>query len=196
MSITLINLILRIMKKLLSSCVALIAFVLPSMGQSHDFNANDVEPSVVTKITKEQVPAAVVNAVNVQFDKNNPLTWSKFPYALKEYGWVYDVGAGDLNLDRYEVTMKTTKGNDLWAVYNNKGELIETREMSNNIAVPVSVMNELLKSKYKDWAVVGNKEIIKFYHDGNKNKVEQHFRVTVEKNGVKRSISFNWQGSN
>ena len=104
-----------------------------------------VEPAVTVKISKDQVPAAVVNAVNVQFDKNNPLTWSKFPYALKEYGWVYDVGAENLKLDRYEVTMKTDKGNDLWAVYTNKGELVETREMSTNIAIPPAVMDRIFK---------------------------------------------------
>jgi hypothetical protein len=184
------------MKKLLSSCLVLVAFVLPSMGQSHDFNSNDRDPDVLAKITKEQVPAAVVAAVNTQFDKNNPLTWSKFPYALKEYGWVYDIGEGNLNLDRYEVTMKTSKGNDLWAVYNAKGELIESREASSDIAVPPAVLTEFQKSKYKDWKIVGNKEIIRFYHEHNNASVEQHFRITVEKDGVKRAISFNWQGTN
>ncbi|HEY5470853.1 MAG TPA: hypothetical protein VIK07_10045 [Bacteroidales bacterium] len=184
------------MKKLLSICLALVGFILPSLGQSHDYNVNDVEPAVTAKISKEQVPAVILNAVNTQFDKNNPQTWSKFPYALKEYGWVYDSGEGNLNLDRYEVTMKTTSGNDLWAIYTNKGELVESREMSTNIAVPQSVMAEFLKSQYKDWKITGNKEIIKFYHDHNNSSVEQHFRITVEKNGVKRSISFNWQGTN
>jgi hypothetical protein len=184
------------MKKILSICIALLGLVLPSFGQSHDYNANDVEPAVTAKILKDQVPAAVLNAVNVQFNKDNPLTWSKFPYALKEYGWVYDVGEGNLNLDRYEVTMKTSTGNDLWAVYTNKGELIETREMSTNIKIPASVMAEFLQCKYKDWAITGNKEIIRFYHDHNNSSVEQHIRLTVEKDGVKRGISFNWQGSN
>ncbi len=184
------------MKKLLSMCVALCLIVFPSLAQSHDYNANDLEPAVTVKITKDQVPAAVVNAVSVQFAKDSPISWSKFPYALKEYGWVYDIGAENLKLDHYEVTMKTDKGTELWAAYTNKGELIETREMSTNTAIPASVMDEFSKCKYKDWKIVGNKEIIRFYHDHNNNTVEQHFRITVEKDGVKRSISFNWQGTN
>ena len=187
------------MKKLMITCLALSAFVIPSIAQvDHDFNVEDREPAVSTKILKEQVPAEVVKAVSVQFDKNKPETWSKFPYALKEYGWVYDVAAENLQLDRYEVTMKTDKGNELWAVYTNKGELVETREMSANIPTPQSVLDEFSKSRYKDWNIVGNKEIIRFYHDHNLNKsnVEQHFRLTVEKDGVKRGISFNWQGTN
>ena len=189
------NLIIKIMKKFVSIGLGIMGFVLPSFGQSHDYNLNDKEPAIAV-ISKDQVPAAVVNAVNVQFNKDNPLTWSKFPYALKEYGWVYDVGQGNLNLDRFEVTMKTTSGSDLWAVYTNKGELIESREMASNIKVPASVMDEFLKSKYKDWTIIGNKEIIRFYHDHNNSSVEQHFRITVEKDGVKRAISFNWQGTN
>jgi hypothetical protein len=184
------------MKKLFALWIALIAIVLPSFAQSHDYNPNDVAPEVLAKISKDQIPAAVINAVNVRFNRNDPMTWSRFPYALKEYGWVYDVGAKDIVLDRYEVTMKTNKGNDLSAIYTSKGELVETSEVSTNIAVPPPVMDEFLKSKYKDWKIVGNKEIIRFYHDHNNSSVEQHFRITVEKDGVKRSISFNWQGSN
>jgi len=105
----------------------------------------------------------------------------KVPYALKEYGWVYDVGASNIKLDRYEVTIKNKEGNDLWAVYTAKGELVESREASVNVPVPANIMQELLKSQYKDWKIVGDKEIIRFYHDHNNSSVEQHFRLTVEK---------------
>ena len=186
------------MKKVLVSCFVLMAFVLPSLAQAHDYNVNDVEPGVIASIPVSQVPPAVVSAVSLQFDKSNPVTWSKFPFALKEYGWVYDIGAENVALDRYEVKMITDKKTDLWAVYTNKGELVETREVSTNIAVPASVMKEFQQSKYKDWKIVGSKEVIRFYHDHEKNSsnVEQHFRISVEKDGVKRNISFNWQGTN
>jgi hypothetical protein len=185
------------MKKLLIACLAFIGFVLPSLAQvDHDYNVNDQEVSAIETITKDKIPAAVLKSVNVQFDKDKPVTWSKFPYALKEYGWVYDKGAANLKLDRYEVTMKTANGHDLWAIYTNKGELVETREMSTNVPIPASVMDEFSKSQYKDWKIVGNKEIIRFYHDHDNTSVEQHFRITVEKDNVRRSISFNWQGTN
>jgi hypothetical protein len=185
------------MKKLLITILVILAFVIPSLAQiDHDYNPNDREPEVKATILKDQVPEAVRKAVITQFDKNNPITWSKFPYALKEYGWVYDVGAANIKLDRYEVTMKTAEGNDLWAVYAANGELVESRELSVNVPVPTYVYEELSKSQYKDWKIVGNKEIIKFYHDHNNSSVEQHLRLTVEKDNVKRSLSFNFQGSN
>ena len=184
------------MKKLLITCIGLIALILPVLAQvDHDYNLNDRVPIVNTTITKDLVPAAVVKAVNTQFDKNNPLTWSKFPFALKEYGWVYDAGAADLKLDRYEVTMKTSAGSDLWAVYAANGDLKETREILTNAPVPPAVMAALEKSQYKGWNIVGNKEIIRYYHDSDITKAEQHFRITVEKDNVKRSISFNYQGA-
>jgi hypothetical protein len=187
------------MKRSLVFMATILALVLPSAAQvSHDFYVGDREPVVTATLTKDLVPAVIINAVATQFDKSNPLTWSKFPYALQEYGWVYDIGAENVNLDRYEVTMKTDKGNDLWAVYTNKGELVETREMSTNIAIPADIMEKFQNSQYKDWKIVGNREIIKFYHDHSldKSKIEQHFRINVEKDGVKRAISFNWKGVN
>jgi len=182
--------------KIFLTTLVLVAFGLPLIAQvDHDYNPNDRVPLVNQTIAKDLVPAAVIKAVNTQFDKNNPLTWSRFPYALKEYGWVYDVGAADIPLNRYEVTMKTNTGNDFWAVYSAAGELVETRELTKDLAIPRHIQEELANSKYKDWTVVGNKEIIKFYHDHDFSSVEQHFRITVEKDNVKRSISFNYQNN-
>ena len=182
------------MKKLLISVLAFTAFVFPLLAQiDHDFNVNDRVPVVNTIITRDQVPAAVIKGAETQLDLNNTATWSKFPYALKEYGWVYDVGASDIKLDRYEVTMKNKEGHDLWAVYSADGQLIESREASNNVAMPLHVQQALAKSQYKDWKVVGDKEIIKYYFDNNKKNVEEHFRLTVEKDGTKKAISFNFQ---
>ena len=184
------------MKKLLISILALSGFMFPLLAQvDHDFSQNDRIPLINAKITKEQVPAAVIKAAETRFDMSDKGTWSKFPYALKEYGWVYDVGASDIKLDRYEVSMTTKDGHDLWAVYTAKGELVESREASSNIAMPANVIDALSKSQYKDWKVVGDKEIIRFFHDHDNSSVEQHFRVTVEKDNTKRSISFNYQGA-
>jgi hypothetical protein len=184
------------MKKLLTSFLVLFGFLFPLLAQiDHDYNPNDRIPLINATITKDQIPAQVLKAFNTQFNENDQQTWSKFPFALKEYGWVYDVGAADLNLNRFEVTMKSKEGGDFWAVYAPNGELVETREASVNVAVPSSVMEALSQSKYKDWKIVGDKELIKYYYDGDKKSVEQHFRVTVEKDNVRRSISFNYQKS-
>jgi len=180
------------MKKLLVTFAALMVFVLPSLAQvDHDYNSNDMVPPENFALKKDQIPPAIIKAVNTDFALSNPTTWSKFPYALKEYGWVYDIGTSNLNLNQFQVTMKTDNGNELDAIYSPDGKLIESREMSLNVKVPDYINEALSKSQYKDWTIVGDKEIIKYYHD--KNNVEQHFRLTVEKENVKRSISFNYK---
>ncbi len=182
------------MKKFLVSFLVFSGLIFPLMAQiDHDYNANDRVPVVNATLTKEQVPPSVIKAAQTEFDLTNSATWSKFPYALKEYGWVYDVGASDIALDRYEVTMKNKQGHDLSAVYSDKGDLVESRELYNNVAMPANIQEALAKSQYKDWRVIGDRELIRFYHDNDMKKVEQHFRLTVEKDGVKRSISFNFQ---
>jgi hypothetical protein len=180
------------MKKFLITCLVSLAFVLPCLAQvDHDYNANDLIPVSGMSLTIDKIPVAVVNAARADFDLGNPQTWTMFPYALQGYGWVYDKGASDVKPDLYEVTWKSKKGNDLYAVYSANGNLIASRELLRDVLVPPSVQKSLANSKYKDWKIVGDKELIRYYHD--KNSVEQHFRLTVEKDNVKRSISFNYQ---
>lgn len=181
------------MKKLLFTWLALMAFMLPSVAQvDHDYNPNEEAiPETSLKLKNEQIPLSVQTAMKADFKMDNPATWTKFPYALQEYGWVYDKGAADVKPDFYQVSMKTNEGR-LSAVYSAKGDLVATREESTNMAIPPYVLESLSKSKYKDWTIIGNKEVIRYYHD--KNSVEQHIRLTLTKDDVVRSISFNYQG--
>jgi hypothetical protein len=183
-----------IMKKLVVTLLVIAAFSVPTLAQvDHDYNPNDVViPEKGFALNEKNIPESVLKAVKSEFNLNVPSTWTKFPYALREYGWVYDKGASDVKPDRYQVSMKSKEGLDLYAVYSAEGNLIATREESTNIVVPDHVMKALQNSKYKDWTVVGNKQIIKYFHD--KNSVEQHIRLTVVKDNVVRTISFNYQG--
>jgi hypothetical protein len=180
------------MKKLFFAVIIFMALTLNAVAQvDHDYNPNDVTPAEGSKLSINEVPEAVLKAMKTDFALDDPLTWTKFPYALKEYGWVYDKAASGVKPDRYEVSMKTTNGDILFAVYSANGTLISTKETYINSTIPASVKEKLANSIYKDWAVVGTKEIIKYYYD--KNSVDQHFRVTVAKDNVKRTISFNYQ---
>jgi hypothetical protein len=180
------------MKKMFFTGVIFMALTLNIKAQvDHDYNPNDIEPGKGSKLTNDQVPASVLEAMKVDFALDKPQTWTKFPYALKEYGWVYDKGAASVQPDRYEVTMKTTDGVDLYAVYSKDGTLVTTKESFVNVPLPASVKEKLDNSKYKDWTIIGNQELIRYYYD--KNSVDQHFRITVTKGDVIRTISFNYQ---
>jgi len=184
------------MKKLLIFLMLIPGMLTSLLAQvDHDYSANDREAVVNETITKDQVPAAVLKAVNIRFDKNNPLTWSRFPYELKEYGWVYDINTKKQPVNHYQVTMKTATGDNFWAIYDAAGNLIQTREVSKNISLPAYVTDALGKSQYKDWKVLTDKEIIKYYHSQDGTDVEQHLRLTLEKNNVKKAVSFNYRAS-
>ena len=182
------------MKKLVITLLVFAAFSFPMLAQiDHDVNPNDVEiPETTMKLDQKDIPASVLKAEKTDFNLQNPATWTKFPYALHEYGWVYDKAASDVKPDRYQVTMKALDGNKLNAVYSADGNLIATREESTNIPIPAHVMQSILNSKYKDWKVVGDRQIIKYFHD--KKSVEQHFRVTLSNGTEERTVSFNYQG--
>jgi hypothetical protein len=143
-------------------------------------------------LLKGQIPLSILNATRVDFNMDNQLSWTRFPKSLKEYGWVYDKDAFNNKPYAYEVNMKSQDGCDFYAEYSADGNLISTREMEINVPVPLTVQESLSKSKYKDWKVTGTKQITKYSQ--KKNSVEQNFRLTVEKDNVNRSISFNYQG--
>lgn len=182
------------MKKILFTLLVIASFSIPVLAQvDHDYNPNDVViPEKGLVLNEEQIPPAILKVVKSDFRLWSPSTWTKFPYALREYGWVYDKAAANVKPDRYQVAMKTNDGKQLFAVYSADGTLIATREESTNISVPEHVMESLYHSMYKDWSIIGNKEIIRYFHD--KNSVEQHIRLTVQKGNVVRTISFNYQG--
>jgi len=182
------------MKKLFFASLLLTTFVFRIEAQvDHDVNPNDVVPAPGEKLNNNQVPPVVLKAMLVDFSIDKPETWTKFPYALKEYGWVYDKDAASVRPEHFEVKMKTSDGDDLFAVYSSDGRLIQTREIFLNVDLPVEVKAKLADSQYKDWTIVGNREIIRYYHD--KNAVEQHYRITVAKGETERTISFNYQAN-
>jgi hypothetical protein len=180
------------MKKFLASVLALSGFLFPLLAQvDHDARVNDVIPVETLTLKKEQIPQAIVKSVAVDFSTGQPVTWGKFPYNLENYGWVVNQGTAGEKPDHYEVLIKAKDGSDVYAVYNADGTIIETRSVYKNIPVPAEVTASLAKSKYSDWTIIGDKELIKYFKD--KKNIEEHFRLTVQKGNLKHSISFNYK---
>jgi hypothetical protein len=184
------------MKKIIINSLFLAAFGISAQAQMQDFYVANPEPVIISTMPVEQLPVEVRKSVDLQFDRNNPLTWSKFPFAMAQYGWVYDLGIEN-TLDHFTVEMKTDKETDLWAMYTKEGELIETREESKNVVLPAAIRNEIAKSEYSDWRITETKEIVRFSHNHNydKSKVRQKFQVKVEKDGAEKSLTFNWSAT-
>jgi hypothetical protein len=183
------------MKKLFILIVAFLVFVLEIAAQvDHDYNPKDITPDISESLTLDKVPQAVLKSFKIDFAYPGKQTWSRFPYPLKEYGWVYDKDAVDVNPDQYEVTMDIGNGIIWSAVYASTGRLLATRDEYINGNVPSSVKEALANSKYNDWKIVGKTEVINYYYD--RKNFDKHFRLTVEKDNKRRSISFNFKTEN
>jgi hypothetical protein len=180
------------MKKFIVSGLAFLGFLIPTLAQvDHDYNLNEKIPVATLDLKKEQIPLAIIKSVNADFKNGQALTAGKFPFVLENYGWIINKDASDQKPDQYQVYIKAKDGSDIYAIYNPDGKTIQSRAVYKNITIPEAVKLSLAKSQYKDWTVVGDKEIIMYY--GDKSNMLEHFRLTVEKNNVKRSISFNYK---
>jgi hypothetical protein len=179
------------MKKLIISIIASTGFFFPLLAQvDHDQAENEIVPVESLTLKKEQIPPAIVKAVNTDFANEEAFRWGKFPYVLEKHGWIVAKTESNVKPDFYEVNIKAHDGSDIFAVYSPDGTIIQSRTIRKNAALPPSVLKALENSQYKGWDVVGDREIIKYYN--SKNNVEEHFRITVEKNNVKKTISFNY----
>jgi hypothetical protein len=180
------------MKKLIVSLIAIAGIILPLRAQvDHDQNGDETFPRESLVLKKDQIPANIVNAVNNDFANGEAFRWGKFPFVLEKYGFVIAKGTENQKPDYYEVNIKTKDGSDIYAVYSSDGTIIQSKTIRKNAALPLSVTQSLAKSQYKDWTIVGDKELIKYYN--SKKDVEEHFRVTLEKNNVKKTVSLNYK---
>ena len=180
------------MKKLIVTLFAFMGFLFPLLAQvDHDQNENEGIPQESLILKKDQIPAAIVKAVSSDFINGEAFRWGKFPFVLEKYGWVIAKGMENQKPDYYEVNIKAHDGSDIYAVYSPDGTIIQSKTIRKNFALPLSVTQALAKSQYKDWTIVGDKELIRFYN--SKNDIEEHFRITIEKNNVKKTVSFNYK---
>lgn len=180
------------MKKLIVSLITIAGFIIPLRAQvDHDQTGNETFPVESLILKKDQIPANIVNAVNTDFANGEAFRWGKFPFVLEKYGFVIAKGKENQKPDYYEVNIKTKDGSDIYAVYSSDGTIIQSRTIRKNAVLPLGVTQALAKSQYKDWTIVGDKELIKYYN--SKKEVEEHYRVTLEKNNVKKTVSLNFK---
>lgn len=180
------------MKKLFFLFLASAGLTFPLFPQAvHEFDESEMIPVESLILKKDQVPQAIVKAVNTDFQSGDAFRWGKFPYVLEKYGWVVAKDAGNNKPDQYEVYIKAHDGSDIYAIYLPDGTILQSRTIRKNAPLPLSVEQALAKGQYKDWKIIGDKELIKYYN--NKNDIEEHVKVTVEKNNVKKNLSFNYK---
>ncbi len=163
----------------------------PLLAQvDHELTESEEVPVESLTLKKDQVPPAIVKAVTSEFKNSEAFMYGKFPYVLQKYAWVVDQDSKDAKPDLYEAYIKASDGSRIYAIYKPDGTIVQSRTIRVNAALPRDVEEALAKSQYKDWKIVGDKEFLKYYN--SKNNVEEHVKVTVEKNNVRKSIAFNF----
>jgi hypothetical protein len=182
------------MKKIFFAIALMAALNIPILAQA-DLTVSEYVGIVTASIPGSELPAVITNGVNTRFDKDNPLTWTKFPHKMKEFGWVYEIGESEKVPAKFEVNMKITSGGYLTGVYDEKGDLVETREKSRNIPVPNYIMKAFIEGPYKDWKIVGNKEVINYFQTRERPGAEQHFKLNIEKNNERKKLAYDYSVS-
>jgi hypothetical protein len=183
------------MKKMLLSLIALLACVPIITSQEYGVISSEKVTLFTAEIPTDEIPLSVKKAVSVRFNKDDPRTWSRFPFTFREYGCVYEAGADGEMPMQYEVRMKTTKGDYMWGTYAADGDLIQTREKSRNIAIPHYILEALAKSDYRDWKIVGNKEIINVYKSSGNLLAKQNMKLNLGKDSERKKIAFSYEAS-
>ena len=179
------------MKKILVTVLAFAGIIFPLTAQvAPDYLNSDIIPVESLTLKKDQVPPAIAKAVSTDFKTGQPLTWSKFPYALKNYRWTLVPASESEKPNLYEVEIKTNEGN-VFAIYKPDGTILQSRLSFTNAPLPETVITALEKSQFRDWKIVGDKELIDYNKD--KGNVLEHFRIYVKKDNMKHSISFNFK---
>jgi len=180
------------MKKLFLLLIASAGLSFPLISQvDHEIGESEAVPVESLVLKKDQVPQPIINAVKSDFRNGDAFRWGKFPYVLEKYAWVVVNDEANKKPDFYEVYIKADDGSDIYAVYLPDGTIKESRTIRKDAPLPGSVDQKLAKSQYKDWKIIGDKELIKYYN--SKNDIEEHVKVTVEKNNMRKNLSFNYK---
>ena len=75
------------------------------------------------------------------------------------------------------------------ALYDSKGNLVQLSEVVFNAPLPETA-KEIIDMKYKDWKVLGDKEII-----NTKDKRPDYFKVSVSNEKKKKALYFDENGN-
>jgi hypothetical protein len=173
------------MKKLLFLFMFFLAGMFPVIVQAQ----TESVPEESLTLKKANIPPAVLKAADELFQGNAQVAWGKFPYELKDFGWVVDKDYTD-PIDHYEILLKAKDGSDIYAVFEATGELIRSKVIRKNAPVPPAIMATIKNSEYKDWKVIGDVMHITV----NQKKVAEHYTVKLEKGNLKKTLHFSPKG--
>lgn len=164
------------MKKLIVVAILFIAF--------QGAMAQDSETLVIKKIEKRTVPAAVITSVEKEYPEGIVELWEAIPAKAFESYYVVSK-TNDLYLgekpEYYQVTMTGTHSKT-YAVYDAKGNLIHSREIIKDTALPEAIRTTIV-TDYPGWKINGDKEVIR-----EREGVNDMYKIELSKSKERKTL--------
>ena len=88
---------------------------------------------------------------------------------------------------RYQVVFKN-KQVDISVVYDNDGEILETKEMYKNIKIPYKLGARIAK-EYPGWSFAKNMYYVTYSKNGSASK--QNYKIQISSGKLKKTLRFN-----
>lgn len=159
-----------------------VVFSLVLLGLGAQAFAQDILYS--EKIKKEDVPAAIIEAVEEDYPGFTIEEMAAIPVEYVEND-VYinrDINSID-DYDTFDITLEG-KGKEFTATYDKYGNLISTYEHMKNIAPPAAVRSAIAKA-YPGWFIKKDVYNMSSYEDG---KERQRYRMELTKDNEKMHV--------
>jgi hypothetical protein len=178
------------MKKYLIMAATLIVSIIAVNGQSY----SEKTITGTSKVTKQQTPQAVIDALNTKFPDAKSVQYYKIPKDAAKKGWEIteqDNLTGD-EVDFYTISFKR---DDLkyFGLYKKNGELVQSRVEEKVGTLPEPIVNSLksIGSHHPGYKVTSKT----FYKNQNYSKSKEYYEVIAEKGSSKKRLFYDADGT-
>ena len=142
------------------------------------------------KIKKENVPTAIIEAVDYEFGDFEVDEYFAIPIEfIEEDVYINRNIESDKDYDTYQVTFKGKNGK-MVATYNKKGKLLSTIEHLKNVAPNFEIQKAVVEY-FPGWTIT--KDHYKMIHFSDKNKKER-YKLNLEKGKEKMVVFLDGKG--
>lgn len=153
----------------------------------------ETESVTIKKVKREEVPAAVITAFEQDFPDGKAIEYSLMPLKVYKSKWEVtpDPDNDDFNGQKPDFYDVYTKGSNFvtHAIYNADGKLLKFSEKVTDAALPTNITQSISTGPYKDWVIVGDKEVIKAA-----SKKPDYYRIKIEKGHSHKYLYFGMDG--
>lgn len=149
------------------------------------------QTELLTSVSKEKVPAAVVAAIEADFPDMVASKFSGLPVEMIDNAWYINVNRESANhqYDTYMVDL-TGKGYDFKAAYDKDGHLLYSTEFRKNAPLPHAVQVSV-EALFPGWTLHKDHSLVTHFTNGKKKahyvvylmKGDEHEKIVLDANG-------------